>query len=289
MPSSVAQETLSAENRFPESPAMKRILLYSAERSIRLSGLLGARLRAGDIGSVGKTAAGMGDAVLIDPAKGFFAVGDSSDREPRAARMFMRHFADLLADVSVLSPDWDLSDDGLEGLQREIVSRSRELLRVFPFQGTSTFTGLLLFRTDRRIRAVLFHTGDSVLFAYHPSYGIRRITENNFWLLGKVRDFYQVDYFDVNPGERFLFATDGLQDLSPPEGKEFNEYLVELFCRCPIEDIPDVLMECCDTKTDGKDDLAILSLAPDGPAPNACEILLGGVMGAQEAKDVSAY
>lgn len=246
-------------------------------RKVKVAGLFGARLRPGNIGN---GTAGVGDSILIDPARGFFAVGDSSDREPRAAWMFMRKFSDLLADYSVFSPNSTISDDLLDGLQKDIVSRSRGMLRVFPFQGTTTFTGLLLFRTDRRMRAVLFHTGDSVLFGYDPSYGVRRITENNFWLLGKVREFYQIHYFDVNLGERFLFATDGLQDLSPPDGKEFNEYLVELFCRYPVEDIPDILIDFCDIKTGGKDDLAILSLAPDGPVPDACGILLGGVTGA---------
>jgi hypothetical protein len=252
---------------------MKRILLHTAERSIRFPGFLGARLRAG--GPNGKNATGMGDAVLINPAQGFFAVGDSSDRDPRAARMFMGYFSDALSDIPDFSSGAASADDRIDDLQHDIVSRSREMLRLFPFQGTSTFTGLLLFRTERRIRAVLFHTGDSILFAYHPVNGVRRITENNFWLLGKVRKFYQVNYFDVNPGERFLFATDGLRDLSPPEGKEFDEYLAELFRRHPVEEIPDILMDSCDTKTDGKDDLAILSLAPDEPFPEICEILLG--------------
>lgn len=263
------------------SDSQKMPLVNWRNRAVKFAGIFGARLRAGNIGN---GTAGVGDSILIDPARGFFAVGDSSDREPRAARMFMRHFSDLLAEFSVLTPDSVIADNLLDGLQKEVVSRSRGMLRDFPFQGTSTFTGLLLFRTDRRIRAVLFHTGDSVLFAYQQSYGIRRITENNFWLLGKVREFYQIHYFDVNPGERFLFATDGLQDLSPPDGKEFNEYLGDLFRRYPVEDIPDILIDCCDTKKDGKDDLAILSLAPDGPVPNVCELLLGGVTGAQEAK-----
>ncbi|MGZ3606551.1 MAG: SpoIIE family protein phosphatase [Syntrophales bacterium] len=259
------------------SDSEKMPLVNGGSKAVKFAGLFGARLRPGNIGN---STAGVGDSILIDHARGFFAVGDSSDREPRAARMFMRKFSDLLADFSVLSPKSAISDDLLDSLQKEVVSRSCGMLRVFPFQGTSTFTGLLLFRTDRRIRAVLFHTGDSVLFGYHPSYGVRRITENNFWLLGKVREFYQIHCFDVNLGERFLFATDGLQDLSPPDGKEFNEYLVELFCRYPVEDIPDILIDSCDIKTEGKDDLAILSLAPDGPVPDACGILLGGGTGA---------
>jgi len=250
-------------------------------RAVKFAGLFGARLRAGNIGH---GTAGVGDSILIDLARGFFAVGDSSDREPRAARMFMSHFAGWLEDFSVLSPDRAIADDRLDGLQKEIVFRSREMLRLCPFQGTSTFTGLLFIRTDRRIRGILFHTGDSVLFVCHPLNGIRRITENNFWLLGKVREFYQIDFFDVDPGERFLLATDGLQDLSPPKGKGFDEYLAELFRYHPVEEIPDILIDGCDKRKDKKDDLAILSLAPDGPYPKACEILLGGITAEKEAK-----
>lgn len=252
---------------------MKRILLHTAGHAIRFPGLLGARLRAGGIR---ENAAGMGDAVLIDPAKGLFAVGDSSDRDPRAARMFMRHFSQVLSDIPALSSGAAAAPDQLDDLQKDIISRSREMLRTYPFHGTTTFTGVLLLRTNRRTRAALFHTGDSLLLAYHPLQGIRRLTENNFWLLGKVREFYQIEFFDVTPGERFLLATDGLQDLSPPEGKAFDPYLSELFGRCPVEDLPDILIDCCDTRKDGRDDLALLSLAPDGPFPKGRKILPGG-------------
>jgi hypothetical protein len=150
------------------------------------------------------------------------------------------------------------------------------MLRTHSFQGTTTFTGLLLLKTGHCTRALLLHAGDSVLFAFNPPNDIKRITENNFWLLGKVRTFYQVHFFDVNPGDRFLFATDGVQDLTPPGGREFDQYLADLFCRNPIEDIPDILIDCCDNKTDGKDDLAILTLAPDSVFPRVREIILGG-------------
>ncbi len=240
--------------------------------TIKLAGLCGARLRAGDIRNGG----GVGDAILVHPAKGFFAVGDSSDREPGAARAFMTRFADFLDGFPVLSPDRKIPEDRLVGLEKEIVFGAQAMLREHPFRGTSTFTGLLLLATGRRMRAILFHNGDSILFAIRPLHGIRRITENNFWLLGKVREFYQVIFFDVNPGDRFLFATDGLQDLSPPEGRAFTEYLADLFSRHPVEDIPDVLIDCCDAKKGGKDDLAVLSLAPEGPFPNVREMVLGG-------------
>lgn len=250
-------------------------------RAVKCAGLFGARLRAGNAGQ-GK--AGVGDTILIDPAKGFFAVGDSSDREPRAARMFMRHFADSLVDFSFLSPGVEIPDDRLDGLQRAVVSRSREVLRHYPPRGTSTFTGLLVIRTDRRIRAVVFHTGDSLLFAYHPRSGIRRLTESNFWLIGKVREFYQVEFFDVDPGERFLLATDGLQDLSPPGGKGLDEYLAELFRRLPVEEIPDFLIDGCEPRKVKRDDLALLTLAPDGPFPEACGLLLGGLTAEMETE-----
>ncbi|HOM08186.1 MAG TPA: SpoIIE family protein phosphatase [Syntrophales bacterium] len=248
--------------------------VHECSRAVKCAGLFGARLRAGN---AGHGTAVVGDSILVDLAKGLFAVGDSSDREPRAARMFMRHFADSLVDFSSLSPGAAIPDDRLDALQRAMVSRSRETLRRYPFQGTSTFTGLLLLRTDRRIRAVVFHAGDSLLFAYHPQSGVRRLTESNFWLIGKVREFYQVEFLDVAPGERFLLATDGLQDLSPPGGEGLEEYLAGLFRKLPVEDIPDFLIDGCEPWKAKRDDLALLALAPEGTFPEACEILMGGV------------
>lgn len=260
---------------------MNAVWVNECNRAVKFAGLFGARLRAGN---VGYGTAGVGDSILIDPAKGFFAVGDSSDREPRAARTFMSHFSRLLAGFTALSPGEAIPDDRLDELQKAIVYRSREMLRHYPSRGTSTFTGLLLIRTDRRIRAILFHTGDSVLFAYHPQSGIRRLTESNFWLIGKVREFYQVEFFDVDPGERFLLATDGLQDLLPPVGRELEEYLAELFRHRPIENIPDALIDGCGTCKAKRDDLAILSLAPGGPFPKACEIRMGGITAERETE-----
>jgi hypothetical protein len=240
------------------------------DRSVRLAGILGARLRAG---AIGNGAAESGDAVLIDPERGFFAVGDSSDREPRTAGMFMRHFSGFLAGMSALSHGV-LTDDLIDALQREIVFRSRDMLRDFPFRGTTTFTGVLLFRTGCRTRGILLHAGDSVLFSHPPQKGLRRMTKNNFWLLGKTREFYQAEPFEVAPGERFLFATDGIRDMSPPDGRGLDAFLPELFRRCPVEDIPDALIDSCDVEKDGRDDLAVMSLAPDKPFPKGPAILL---------------
>jgi hypothetical protein len=237
--------------------------------ALKCAGYFGARLRAGKIGVQ------IGDAILIDPARGLFAVGDSSDRDPRAARLFMHKLSDILNDISILSTNGIVQDHQLDALMREIVDRSREMLQKSPSKGTTTFTGILLLRTEHSTKAMLFHTGDSVLLAFHPQKGIRKITENNFWLIGKVQEFYQVNIFDVIPGDRFLFATDGLQDLTPPEGKEFDAYIAELFREHPVEDIPDILIGNCDTKTVGKDDLALLALAPDRPFPSFSGIILG--------------
>lgn len=260
---------------------MNAVWVNECSRAVKFAGLFGARLRSGNIGH---SPAGVGDTILIDLAKGFFAVGDSSDREPRAARVFMSQFSRLLADISVLSPRTVIPDDQLECLQTEIISRSSEMLRRESFRGTSTFTGLLLIRTDRRIRAVIFHAGDSVLYAYHPRSGIRRLTESNLWLIGKVREFYQIEFLDLEPGEKFLLATDGLHDLSPPVGKGLDEYLAELIRRHPVEDVPDILIDGCESCKSKRDDLALLVLAPDGPFPEACEILFGGVTAETEAK-----
>lgn len=241
----------------------------SSNRALKCAGYFGARLRAGRIG------APIGDAILIDPSRGLFAVGDSSDREPRAARRFMLKFSDILNDIAILSTNGIVPEQQLDALLSEIVDRTRKMLQEFPVKGTTTFTGVLILRTEQATKAMLFHAGDSLLLAYHPDNGVRWITEKNFWLFGKTREFYQVAIFDVTPGDRYLLATDGLQDLTPPEGKEIDAYIADLFREHPVEDIPDILIDSCDTKTLGKDDLALLTLAPDRPFPSCSGMILG--------------
>jgi len=255
------------------SDSGKKPLVKGTRESAACAGLFGAILRAG---SAAERTGQVGDAILIYPAKGFFAIGDSSDREPSAARQFLRRFSDVLKGIPILSRGGVLTDDQLDYLLSDIITLSREMLNGFSIQGTTTFTGIVLLRTRSISKAVLFHAGDSDLFAYNPLNGIRRVTEKNFWLLGKAREFYQVDIFDMKQGDRFLFATDGIQDLTPPGGEEFVSYLEELFSRYPVEDIPEILIDHCDTKTEGRDDLAMLSLAPEGPFQDIGEILLGG-------------
>jgi serine/threonine protein phosphatase PrpC len=247
----------------------KRMNDYS-NSALESAGYYGARLRAGKRGSQ------IGDAILIDPARGFFAVGDSSDREPRAARRFMLKFSELLNSITILSTKGIVPVSQLEALMSEIVERSRQILLESVSQGTTTFTGTLILATEHATKALLFHTGDSILMAYHPQRGIRQITKKNFWLIGKVQEFYQVAVIDVILGDRFLLASDGLQDLIAPEGKQLDAYIADLFSQYPVQDIPDRLIGSCDTRTEGRDDLAVLALAPDRPFPDLCGILLGG-------------
>lgn len=238
--------------------------------ALKSAGYFGARLRAGKAGSQ------IGDAILIDPARGFFAVGDSSDREPRAARQFMLRFSELLDHIAILSTRGSIPEDRLEPLMVEIVDRSRQILRESLSKGTTTFTGILFVASGHATKALLFHTGDSVLLAFHPLHGLRQISEKNFWLIGKTREFYQVAILDVAPGERYLLATDGLHDLMAPGGTHLNDCIAEVFTRYPVHDVPDRLIGSCDTKTEARDDLALLALAPDRGFPSLCGILLGG-------------
>lgn len=237
-------------------------------QALKCAGCFGARLR------VGKPGVPCGDAILIDPSRGFFAVGDSSDREPRAARRFMISFSDLLHDIPIPSVRDSVPEHALEDLMQTIIQRSRSMLEEEPIKGTTTFTGVLLFGTNPARKAMLFHAGDSVLLAWHPRNGVRWATQKNFWLIGKTRHFYQAALFDVAPGERFLLASDGLQDLTPPEGQGIEAYIAELCTTQAVEDIPDILLAVCDTKTLGRDDLALLALAPDRALPDAEAVIV---------------
>ncbi len=205
----------------------------------------------------------MGDAVLLDPATGLFACGDSSDRGPWEAARFLREFGLVMERFRGEGPRGSRGADPWDELRSTLTGRIREMLATFPFQGTTTFTGFLLLKGYGESRGLLFHAGDSVLFSYSRKGGVRRLTEPNFWLLGKVRSLYQVDYFTWRRGDRLLMATDGVYDLKPPDHGGLEGCLEELLGRCPVEEVPDELIACGDGRREGRDDLALVAIDPD--------------------------
>jgi len=259
----------------------KGYLFNEHRRSVRCPGFLGARVRAG---STGAPQAGVGDAILLHPGKGFFAVGDGSDRNPRAVRRVMERFVEMLDRLPGPLPERMYEKKEAADLRESVLLAAAMMIRdLYPSDGC-TFTGVLLFHTeDSGLRGLLFHAGDSLLYRIDTESGeARRLTENNFWFLGRTDRFSQVEEIPLPASSRLLLATDGLATLLPP-GEANGTALGGICSRHPVEEVPDLLLERYDRPGKGLDDAAILCLDPAGRTGGGLPIILGGT-GAEEER-----
>lgn len=258
-----------------EETGDRGVLFNPRSRSVRWSGIAGARIRPGTISS--RDQSGMGDCVLMDFRKGFFAVSDSSNRFPTASRRFLRKLATGLEALPSPDPGKIFSQGEFDRVSRSVIDTSEEVLQTIPYTESCTFTGVLVVRTEAGQKGILFHTGDSRLYEVNPKTRVsRNMTNNNFWMVGKSKRFYQVEEIEIQPGAMFILATDGVIDLSSEDRVERHESLADFASRYPVEEIPDRLVEAIDLQQATTDDLVILALDPDQLRSSDTTILLGG-------------
>ncbi|MBI5604124.1 MAG: protein phosphatase 2C family protein [Deltaproteobacteria bacterium] len=252
------------------------------KRSLRCPGILGARVQQGLIGS--SSSAGMGDCLLLDFSRGFFAVADGSERNPSASREFMRLFSTMLTRIISPSGGRVYGEKEVKTLKRRLIAESDHLLQALSFGDSCTFTGILLLRTKKEAMAgLLFHTGDSLLFSCNVQTGeSRQWSKNNFWMVGRTPRFFQVDDLPIVSHTRLLLATDGLANIPFPLSQSREEYIRELFQTSAPEKIPDRLLETNAPLSGGWDDTAIIALDPCSvPISSGC-FLFGGTSRIEE-------
>ncbi|PKN33922.1 MAG: hypothetical protein CVU61_10790 [Deltaproteobacteria bacterium HGW-Deltaproteobacteria-19] len=251
-------------------------------RSVRRPGLLGARVRAGSTGS--PPTAGVGDGILIHPDKAFFAIGDGSDRNPRAVRRVMEGFSAILDGLTDLKAGRTYREDEAAILRESVPLAAAMLIRDLCPSDGCTFTGVLLFRTGNGLQGLMFHAGDSMLYRIDTEDGtVRRLTENNFWFVGRADRFSQVEEFSLEASSRLIFATDGFAALLP-SGEGNGKELGEICRRYPVEEIPDRLFDLYDRPGQVLDDAAVLCLDPAGPTGCSPPFILGGTSAAEEQR-----
>ncbi|NPU86314.1 MAG: SpoIIE family protein phosphatase [Syntrophaceae bacterium] len=257
-------------------------LFNHQHRSVRRPGVLGARVRAGSTGS--PPTSGVGDGILIHPDKAFFAVGDGSDRNPRAVRRVMEGFSAILNGMTGLEAGRAYREEEAAILRESVVLAAAMLVReLYPSDGC-TFTGILLFRQDSGLRGLMFHAGDSLLYRIDTESGsVQRLTENNFWFVGRADRFSQVEEISLEESSRLLLATDGFAALLP-SGEGDGKELGEICRRYPVEEVPDLLFDRYDRPGCILDDAAVLCLAPAGPTGCGSPFILGGTSAAEEQR-----
>jgi hypothetical protein len=250
---------------------------------MKWEGVLGARIHAG---TIRREAAGVGDTVTVDPEKGYFAITDSSDRNPVFGRRFAQHFSAFIAGFTRGASRVVHTHEEIPSLIGSIVIESEAMLRSLPFHGTCAFTALCFIMTDQGLGALLLHTGDTLLFMSSPERTMSLITKKNFWFVGKSSAFFQIEYVPVTPGTRFLFATDGFYGLLPFTATELIPMTERTLRESPIEDVPDAVFDLSRALPSGADDIALMSLDPAGldRAAGCGPALLGGTTAYQERK-----
>ena len=87
------------------------VLFNPRSRSVRWSGIAGARIRPGTISS--RDQSGMGDCVLMDFRKGFFAVSDSSNRFPNRIQAFPAKIGNGIGGAAFAGSGEDLQPGGI--------------------------------------------------------------------------------------------------------------------------------------------------------------------------------
>jgi hypothetical protein len=227
--------------------------------------------------------AGVGDCLLLEFSKGFFAVADGSDRNPSASREFMEMFTRMLADNKALSADAIYRDPEITALKDQFITDAGQLLVAFSFRDSCTFTGILLLKTTESISAFILHTGDSLLISCNlRTRDAFQFTKNNFWMVGRSQRYFQVGELPINRDTRLLLATDGLGEIPVPAGTTREENILGLFAAERIEEIPDHLLGSDESPVSARDDIAMIAIDPFSMPVQSERFILGGTSDIEE-------
>ena len=264
------------------SAESESMLLNKNRRSFRIPGFLGASLQGKS--SVAENCPGVGDCLLLDLSKGFFAVADASDRNTTASRDFMKLFSKMLSEIIDLSADCVYEDEEVIVLQEQIKEKAELLLQSLSFGDGCTFTGILILKTEKGLMGLLLHTGDSLILTCDLQSGnTQQLTKDNFWMVGRSQYFFQIAELHINSYTRLLLATDGIGNFPVPEGMSRGEYVLKLFDSLSVDEIPDSFFDRVDNFDTAWDDTAIIAIDPSAMAsfPGCC--IIGGTSSAEEA------
>ena len=263
------------------SAGSEPMLLNKNRRSFRIPGFLGARLQGKSSGA--ENCPGVGDCLLLDLSKGFFAVADASDRNPTASRDFMKMFSKMLLGIDALCANYVYEDEEVVALQEQIKGKAELLLQSLSFGDGCTFTGILILKTGKGLLGLLLHTGDSFLLACDLQSGnTRQLTKDNFWMVGRSQHFFQIEELHINTDTRLLLATDGFGNIPVPEKMSREEYVLKLFDSLSVDEIPDSFFDRVDNLDTAWDDTALIAIDPSAMArfPGCC--IVGGTSSAEE-------
>ncbi len=243
-------------------------------RTIKSPGLLGARIQTG----VGKEEghATNGDCLLIDLHRNLFAVSDSPDRNPCSSRDFLVRWDQRMNEVEELNPARPISSGYFPELLKELKNSTEALMADTGYFDRTTFTALIIVPTETSLKGIVFHGGDSFIYrADLSNQEISRITDNNFWMVGRTGTISQVIEMDVTLDTRFIISSDGLNILTRGEREPLDQMLIKALNNHSIEEVPNILLEDFGQDLKFHDDYGVIAITPHS-LPNCGPRLVKG-------------
>lgn len=216
----------------------------------------------------GQGAGMMGDAVLVDVGKRFYAVADSPDRSPSSAITLLTMIARSLENQNVTDDGEDMT--AVLNRSRVLVEKTFELIEP---GNVCTFTGIQLTGSGHQTGCVFMHTGDSMMYHFNRGEGrVQNITVKNFWLAGRVKQLYQCGSIMLEPGDLLMLVTDGFEEIY--SSAEARSYIETAFCR--ERDVKRIMQNILQRDNNGIelwDDIGIVLLDPFIPRDTGFVIL----------------
>ncbi|MEN8246289.1 MAG: hypothetical protein ABFS43_15480 [Thermodesulfobacteriota bacterium] len=236
--------------------------LVTVRKSYKCPGSLGAHLLPGT--KSGQDPSSSGDCILLDFENRFFGLSDSSDRDPGASRRFLLQFDCLLSSIA---PDptttQTFATKDLEQWVIDLTANTKRLLLNLKGKGSCTFTGLHMLSTANGLASVLMHTGDSALYEFVPStQKLFLRTENNFWMVGRTDNLYQIAVLEPVPESIFILTTDGLSGLHDASTSAPKMRISHMLRQTAVEDIPEKLIVRQIQNSGLHDDAAAITIDP---------------------------
>lgn len=179
--------------------------------------------------------------------------------------------------------DQKVEHRGLERYRKGIAEQAARALATVPATVSCTLTAVKFVRTDNQWKGLLLHMGDSSAYTCRDPWAeFIPLTRKNFWLAGRTRRLYQIEWLETDPDTLLVMTTDGIADLTGGSLLGTRITSADLIHPERVEEIPEALLRTKISSSGHTDDAAVIALVPGNIVPaNAC-VILGGTTGAQE-------
>ena len=249
-----------------------------SQRIFKWRGIAGAWVKPGS--SSCKSSVSIGDCVLLNFETGFFAISDSSDRDPGSSRRFLTRFDQMIYDSSGFSMEKRINTHDLQIVKDKLALESDIILDSVMGLSSCTFTGLVLLNSDKGLMGLVLHTGDSDLYEYDPSsHQFYELTRKNFWMVGKTKKLFQIDTIEIMTPKILILATDGVGLAPTMKKSELRTELAKIVHCSDVEDVPKEIINKTRPINGFEDDAAVIALATKNLEYGNRKIIIGGVYG----------